>query len=88
MARRSAGWAYAGSCAQIADLKRELSMHDALASRSRVLYEPYSDVQRVSLMEELQKYLAADEAASAPMPIESVRQSTWRVPCQTLSQWA
>ena len=33
--------------AEIADLRRELSMHDSLASRSRVAYEPYSDAQSI-----------------------------------------
>ena len=62
--------------AEIGDLKRELAMHDALSSRSRVAYEPYSDQQRLALMEELQAYLTAEEGAaeSHEIDLESVRQ--------------
>ena len=49
-------------------------MHDALASRSRVAYEPYSDQQRLALMEELQAYLSAGEASETSIDLESVRQ--------------
>ena len=62
---------------EIADLKRELAMHDSLASRSRVAYEPYSDQQRLALMEELQAFLNAKEGegdAGSDINIESVRQ--------------
>ena len=61
---------------EIADLKRELAMHDSLASRSRVAYEPYSDQQRLALMEELQAFLIAEEGAaeSHEIDLEIVRQ--------------
>ena len=58
---------------EIQDLKRELSMHNSLASRSRIAYEPYSDAQRVALMEELQTYLA-DSDDACEIELESVRQ--------------
>jgi len=58
---------------QIADLKRELSMHNSLASRSRISYEPYSDSQRLALEEELIAFLNAPENAEEP-ELESVRQ--------------
>ena len=62
---------------EIADLKRELAMHDALASRThRVEYEPYSDAQRLKLMEELQAFLSAEDdvGGDSDIPLESVRQ--------------
>ena len=50
-------------------------MHDALASRSRVAYEPYSDQQRLKLMEELQTFLSAGEGGGdSDINLESVRQ--------------
>jgi len=57
---------------EIQDLKRELAMHDSLASRSRVAYEPYSDSQRSDLMAQLQSFLDAE--GGDEMQIESVRQ--------------
>ena len=63
---------------EIADLKRELAMHDSLASRSRVAYEPYSDQQRLALREELQAFLNAKDdgggGGGSDINIESVRQ--------------
>ena len=64
---------------EIADLKAELAMHDSLASRdSRVTYEPYSDQQRVALLEDLQSYLDSEdqpgEGGKTEIEIESVRQ--------------
>ena len=47
---------------------------DSLASRSRVAYEPYSDQQRVALLEELEAYLTADPNSSSDINLESVRQ--------------
>ena len=41
---------------EIADLKRELAMHDSLAGRSRVPYEPYSEQQRFELVSKLEGY--------------------------------
>ena len=58
---------------QIADLKRELSMHNSLASRSRVNYEPYSDTQRAEMQNELERYLSGVEGASE-IDLQSVRQ--------------
>ena len=34
---------------QVTELKRELAMHNSLASRSRISYEPYSEQQRHDL---------------------------------------
>jgi len=56
---------------EIAELKRELAMHDSLANRSRILYEPYSEMQRGALTSQLQSYL---EHQTDDVPIESVRQ--------------
>eukprot|EP01137_Pigoraptor_chileana_P026532 Opistho-2@7958 len=45
---------------EIKDLKQELAMHDTLASRSHVSYEPYSDMQRYELQKIIKKYLAGE----------------------------
>jgi len=58
---------------QISDLKRELSMHNSLASRSRIAYEPYSDSQRAELLQELEDYLGAGDGAR-DIDLQSVRQ--------------
>lgn len=57
--------------AEIEDLKRELAMHDSLASRSGVSYEPYSEQQRAALQEMLRDFLFRQTDS---VPIESVRQ--------------
>jgi len=57
--------------AQIADLKRELAMHDSLSSRSGVVYEPYSEMQRFALLQQLQNFL---ERQTERLELESVRQ--------------
>ena len=56
---------------EIADLKRELSMHNSLASRSRVSYEPYSEQQRAELLEKLESFFNHD---LDELELESVRQ--------------
>jgi len=56
---------------QIAELKREIAMHDAIANRSRVQYEPYSEVQRAQLSAQLRGYL---EHQVDDLELESVRQ--------------
>ena len=62
---------------EIQDLKRELSMHYSLASRSRVAYEPYSDAQRAELTGKLMQFLDA-EGDAPEMQLESVRLKTPR----------
>ncbi|CAN0028428.1 unnamed protein product, partial [Ectocarpus sp. 8 AP-2014] len=61
----------------IRDLKQELLMHDALADRSRVVYDPYTPEQQQGIRRQLEKFVAAqgpeEEEASFP-PLESVRQ--------------
>eukprot|EP00752_Nemacystus_decipiens_P009557 g8537.t1 len=61
----------------IRDLKQELLMHDALADRSRVVYDPYTPEQQQGIRRQLEKFVAAqgpdDEEASFPS-LESVRQ--------------
>ena len=56
---------------EIADLKRELSMHNSLASRGRVSYEPYSEQQRAELLEKLESFFNHD---LDELELESVRQ--------------
>eukprot|EP01050_Picozoa_sp_SAG11_P023588 SAG11_NODE_4780_length_1768_cov_1.588376_1_plen_447_part_10 len=43
---------------EIRDLKQELAMHDTLASRSRVQYEPYTEEQRFQLQQTMKKWIA------------------------------
>ncbi|CAM9692682.1 unnamed protein product [Ectocarpus sp. 4 AP-2014] len=61
----------------IRDLKQELLMHDALADRSRVAYDPYTPEQQQGIRRQLEKFVSAqgpeEEEASFP-PLESVRQ--------------
>ncbi|KAJ1555029.1 Kinesin-like protein kif9, partial [Cladochytrium tenue] len=45
----------------ITDLKQELAMHDALASRSHVPYEPFSDSQRQDLQKIVRAFLRDEE---------------------------
>merc|ERR1719446_855973 len=45
----------------IKELKQELLMHDALADRSGVAYDPYTPEQRNALAAQLQAYLQAGE---------------------------
>ncbi|CAN0064948.1 unnamed protein product [Scytosiphon promiscuus] len=61
----------------IRDLKQELLMHDALADRSQVLYDPYTPEQQQGIRRQLEKFVAAqgpeEEEESFPA-LESVRQ--------------
>ena len=45
---------------EIRDLKQELLMHDTLANRSLIQYEPYSDAQRYELQKLVKSYLDAE----------------------------
>jgi kinesin family protein 6/9 len=47
--------------AQISELKRELVMHDQLANRSSVSYEPFNEKQRADVRQQVKEYLAADQ---------------------------
>ncbi len=42
----------------IKELKSELAMHDALANRGHVHYEPYTEEQRHELNQTIRKFLA------------------------------
>eukprot|EP00163_Fabomonas_tropica_P022441 TRINITY_DN3912_c0_g1_i12.p1 TRINITY_DN3912_c0_g1~~TRINITY_DN3912_c0_g1_i12.p1 ORF type:complete len:770 (+),score=264.45 TRINITY_DN3912_c0_g1_i12:167-2476(+) len=42
---------------EIKDLKAELAMHDMLANKSRVSYEPYTEEQRYELKKTVQRYI-------------------------------
>ncbi|CAM9629433.1 unnamed protein product [Pylaiella littoralis] len=61
----------------IRDLKQELLMHDALADRSSVVYDPYTPEQQQGIRRQLEKFVAAqgpeEEEESFPT-LESVRQ--------------
>ncbi|CAM9387160.1 unnamed protein product, partial [Choristocarpus tenellus] len=61
----------------IRDLKQELLMHDALADRSGVTYDPYTPEQQQSIRAQLEKFIAAQgpEQEDEALPsFESVRQ--------------
>ena len=59
------------SCqSQIAELKRELAMHDQLANRSSVVYDPYSNSQKNELRGEVSKFL---EGTLAELNVTSLR---------------
>eukprot|EP00736_Rhodelphis_marinus_P013962 Rmarinus@m.10756 len=45
---------------EIQELKQELSMHDALANRHNITYEPFSQAQRYELSQMVQQYLRGD----------------------------
>ncbi|EPZ35149.1 NAD(P)-binding domain-containing protein [Rozella allomycis CSF55] len=45
----------------IKELKQELLMHDAMANRSHIQYEPFNDLQRAELQRTLQLYLKGEE---------------------------
>lgn len=46
---------------EIRQLKQELAMHDALANRSHVPYEPFTDSQRLELQKKLKYFLEHDD---------------------------
>ena len=46
--------------AQISELKRELAMHDQLANRSSVCYEPFSEQQKAEVRAQAKQYLTTD----------------------------
>lgn len=58
--------------AEVAQLKHELAMHDALASRSRVAYDAYTDAQKAELAQGLKRYLQV-RGARARVVARSVR---------------
>jgi kinesin family protein 6/9 len=43
---------------EIKDLKAELAMHDTLANRSHIHYDPYTEEQRYDLNQMVKKYLS------------------------------
>lgn len=47
--------------AEISELKRELVMHDQLANRSSVIYEPFNEQLRADVRRQVSEYLAADD---------------------------
>jgi kinesin family protein 6/9 len=45
---------------EIKELKQELSMHDTLANRSHIQYEPYTEVQKSELSKLLRAYVDSE----------------------------
>ncbi|KAJ1450975.1 P-loop containing nucleoside triphosphate hydrolase protein [Pelagophyceae sp. CCMP2097] len=59
----------------IRELRQELLMHDALADRSGVKYEPYTAAEKQNLQAQLQRYCAADVGRDDEvLKFESVRE--------------
>ncbi|CAG9465590.1 unnamed protein product [Pedinophyceae sp. YPF-701] len=60
---------------EVAELKEELAMHDQMANRSGVSYEPYTDQQRRHLEAQVREFLEADadDASIGPIEIISLR---------------
>ena len=56
---------------EIKDLKMELTMHDILVGRGRVLYEPYTPEQQTEQQKIAHKFLAND---LDDIDVESIRQ--------------
>ena len=56
--------ALAACQAQLTDLKRELAMHDQLAGRAHVSYDPLTDGQRAELKVKVRAFLEGDNPAS------------------------
>merc|ERR1719269_379548 len=59
----------------IRDLRQELLMHDALADRSGVKYDPYTPEEQAIIAAQCRRYADADEARAADLlEFDSVRQ--------------
>lgn len=56
---------------EIRDLKLELAMHDTLAGRGRISYEPYNEEQQAKMQEIAEEYL---NDKKEDIEIESIRQ--------------
>jgi len=56
----------------VAELKRELAMHDQLSQRSSVRYEPFTEEQRDALKDDVRGYLAG-EAGADELAVTSLR---------------
>lgn len=56
---------------EIRDLKLELAMHDTLAGRGRISYEPYTAEQQYEQQKVVQEYI---EGKTDDIDIESIRQ--------------
>jgi kinesin family protein 6/9 len=60
---------------QVAELKRELAMHDQLAGRGHVSYEPYTPAQRSSLREQVKSYVAGSQQELEAATLRQVRET-------------
>lgn len=61
---------------EVAQLKQELQMHDALADRTNIQYGEYTPEQQAALSQRIRQYLDAsnEEQESSVLPLESVQQ--------------
>ena len=71
----SAADALRQSQAKVAELKRELAMHDQLANRSAVSYEPMGAQQKLELRRQVQAYLSREVDELAILSLRQVRET-------------
>ncbi|KAI8807050.1 P-loop containing nucleoside triphosphate hydrolase protein [Cladochytrium replicatum] len=60
---------------EIRELKQELSMHDTLASRSHVQYEPLTDTQKGELQKRVRGYLEREEEELEIVNLRQIRET-------------
>ena len=71
----SAADALRQSQAKVAELKRELAMHDQLANRSAVSYEPMGAQQKLELRRQVQAYLSREVDELDILSLRQVRET-------------
>ena len=59
--------------AQLHDLRRELAMHDQLAGRAHVSYEPLNPLQKAELRTKVESFLDGSGAEPEPRTLQEVR---------------
>ncbi|KAI9361218.1 P-loop containing nucleoside triphosphate hydrolase protein [Zopfochytrium polystomum] len=59
---------------EIQDLKQELAMHDALASRSHISYEVFGESQRMELQKQVKAYLRDEEPELEVVSLRQIRE--------------
>ncbi|KAI9203521.1 P-loop containing nucleoside triphosphate hydrolase protein [Polychytrium aggregatum] len=59
---------------QIRELKQELAMHDTLASRSHVQYEPFTETQRFELQKTLKSFIEKDDEDIEIINLRQIRE--------------
>jgi len=60
---------------QLADLKRELAMHDQLAGRAHITYDAYTPAQRAELKDKCGRFLEGEDAVMEAQTLRQVKES-------------